>query len=105
MEDMITNLGGQVLYALLVFAAGYLWKAVRQNQREERLVRDGLCALLRDKLLQRCEECLAGGYCTPELREDLEKMFHDYSSLGGNGVIPPIYNRVIGLPIQDRRNG
>ena len=78
MEPIIYHYIGESLYMLAGLLVGYLWKALRARQYEARekdktldLVKDGMCALLRDKLLQKLEKCAAGGYCSVEARDDI----------------------------------
>ena len=106
MEPIIYHYIGESLYMLAGLLVGYLWKALRARQYEARekdktldLVKDGMCALLRDKLLQKLEKCAAGGYCSVEARDDIDHMYVIYQALGGNGTIQALRERVFTLPV------
>lgn len=107
MEPIIYHYIGESLYMLAGLLVGYLWKALRARQRDTKekdrlmeLVKDGMCALLRDKLLQKLEKCVAGGYCSVEARDDIDHMFVIYKTLGGNGTVQALRERVFTLPVE-----
>lgn len=111
MEPIIYHYIGESLYMLAGLLVGYLWKALRARQYEARekdktldLVKDGMCALLRDKLLQKLEKCAAGGYCSVEARDDIDHMYVIYQALGGNGTIKALRERVFKLPLEKEEN-
>lgn len=58
----------------------------------------GVEALLRDRLLASIETCLSNGYVTIATLEVLTSMFEAYQSLGGNGIVHQMFNRLIKLP-------
>lgn len=106
MEPIIYHYIGESLYMLAGLLVGYLWKALKARQYEAKekdktldLVKDGMCALLRDKLLQKLEKCAAGGYCSVEARDDIDHMYVIYQVLGGNGTIKALRSRVFMLPV------
>lgn len=111
MEAVIYHYLGESLYMLAGLLVGYLWKALRARQYEARekdktldLVKDGMCALLRDKLLQKLEKCAVGGYCSVEAREDIDHMYFIYQALGGNGTIKALRERVFKLSLEKEGN-
>lgn len=106
MEPVIYHYIGESLYMLAGLLVGYLWKALKARQYEAKekdhsmeLVKNGMCALLRDKLLQKLEKCAAGGYCSVEARDDIDHMFVIYKALGGNGTVQALRERVFALPV------
>ena len=107
MEGIFWHYIGESLYMLAGLLVGYLWKALKARQQEAQekdktldLIKDGVCALLRDKLLQKLEQCERGGYCSVEAREDIDHMFRIYTTLGGNGTIKALRSRVMKMPVE-----
>lgn len=100
MEQLIMNYVMQAVYTAAVLIVGYLWRSLKAAKNDNQLIKDGLCALLRDKILQRYEQCMNGGYCSIELREDMGKMYDDYIALGGNGVIKTVMAKLKELPTE-----
>lgn len=106
MEGIFWHYIGEALYMLAGLLVGYLWKALKARQHEAKekdhsmeLIKEGMCALLRDKLLQKLEKCASGGYCSVEARDDIDHMFVIYKALGGNGTIKALRERVFTLPV------
>jgi hypothetical protein len=106
MEEIFWHYIGEALYMLAGLLVGYLWKALKARQHEAKekdhsmeLIKEGMCALLRDKLLQKLEKCASGGYCSVEARDDIDHMFVIYKALGGNGTIQALRERVFTLPV------
>lgn len=98
MEAVFFHYIGEALYMIAGLAVGYLWRSLRAGRRDYGLIREGVCALLRDRLLQKLEKCEAGGYCSVEARDDIEHMFEIYTILGGNGTVKALCMRVRSLP-------
>ena len=66
MESEIWGYIGQTAYTLGGLLIGWLWRSLKVSRKEYALIREGVCALLRDRLLYRLEKCLDGGYCLPK---------------------------------------
>lgn len=70
----------------------------KRRDAEDRAVRDGVCALLRDRLLQSCLHFETAGYIPPRELECLSRMYSAYHDLGGNDVITSLYAEIVELP-------
>lgn len=99
MDEIVIHYIVETVYMVAGLAIGYLWRSLRTGHRDYGLIKEGVCALLRDRLLHKLEKCLGGGYCTTEARDDINHMFSIYQVLGGNGTIPPLIRRVMSLPV------
>ena len=73
---------------------------VRLQVRQNRAVRDGLRAILRDRLLQVFRRCAAQGGADSDERQYFENMYVQYHSLGGNGVMDDIRRKFFDLPLR-----
>lgn len=98
MDEIVIHYIVETVYMVAGLAIGYLWRSLRTGHRDYGLIKEGVCALLRDRLLHKLEKCLEGGYCTVEARDDINHMYDIYKVLGGNGTIPPLIHRVMELP-------
>lgn len=65
----------------------------RQDEQME-LIKDGVKALLHDKILQKCESCIAAGKATTEEIEEIEYLNAPYRALGGNGTVKAALHKV-----------
>lgn len=75
-------------------------EAAKAIDREDKAVKDGLQALLRDRMLStyhRCKEC---GKVPIEVKQNYDNMYNCYHALGGNGVMTQIYTEFMSLPTE-----
>lgn len=98
MDEIVIHYIVETVYMVAGLAIGYLWRSLRTGHRDYGLIKEGVCALLRDRPLHKLEKCMDGGYCTVEARDDINHMYDIYKVLGGNGTIPPLIHRVMELP-------
>lgn len=88
--------------ALILALATFLINKIRKDRKTEcdsqRNVASGIQALLRDRIIQKCEFNIQKGYCSSDDKTVLEKMFKPYSALGGNDVAKKIYEHAMELP-------
>jgi hypothetical protein len=82
---------------LLGIGWGYLIKKVT----EYRTIKDGLLAIMHDRLYQLCTSCIQQGSIDTACLKNLEYLYRSYHSLGGNGTGTELYNRAKALPIHD----
>ena len=73
---------------------------VRMQFRENRAVKDGLRAILRDRLLQAFHHCDEKGFADSDDRQNFENMYIQYHSLGGNGVMENLRQKFLDLPMR-----
>lgn len=79
-----------LMAALWAFVVG-LWK-------QNKAVKLGLQALLRDRLLQAFTHYEQAGYADYDEKTNVTNMFTQYESLGKNGVMNKRYEKFMNLP-------
>ena len=82
---------------LLTFGWGYLVKKVT----EYKTIKDGLLAIMHDRLYQACTYYIQQGWIVASGLKNLEYLYQSYHALGGNGTGTELYNRAKALPIRD----
>lgn len=80
-----------------VLSTGYHRLAKKVEEQEN--VKDGILAILHDRLYQLCQYYLGQGAITPNALKNVEYLYHSYHSLGGNGTGTELYTRVTKLPL------
>lgn len=98
MGEQIVKYWVQEVLALMSAALGWLARKVHKWKLEQDLVKQGVLAILHDRLYQACQFYLQRGYCTIDDRDNMEYMFRPYKALGGNGTGEDLYNRCLALP-------
>lgn len=82
---------------LLGLGWGYLVKKVT----EYKTIKDGLLAIMHDRLYQSCTYYIKQGHIDMGGLKNLEYLYTSYHALGGNGTGTELYNRAKALPIRD----
>lgn len=98
MKDFIMKYWVQEALACISAGLGLLYGRIRKWRQEQELIKQGVIALLHDRLYQACQFFLQRGYCNLDDRDNLEYMFRPYKALGGNGTGEELYNRCLALP-------
>lgn len=68
------------------------------------LIREGVQALLRDKLYEIHARCVSRGYATIDEKNNFENLYMRYHGLGKNGVMDSINEEMMELPTQEGKN-
>jgi hypothetical protein len=97
--DFILKYWIQELFALIIAIITWLWRALLRRKQENDEIKEGMMALLHDRIYQACSFFIARGWCSPEDRSNLEYLYKPYKALGGNGTGESLYNKCLELPI------
>lgn len=106
MRDLIETIEKywvQEVLATISGAVAWLGRKVHRWKQEQDLVKQGMLAILHDRLYQACQYYLRKGYCSIDDRDNMEYMFRPYKALGGNGTGEELYNRCLALPYEPER--
>ena len=81
----------------IIMALGsFILLQIRQNKA----MKDGIKAILHDKLLCSYRVCRRKGYTTSYDRDNFECMYIQYKALRGNGVMEDVRRRFLALPLR-----
>lgn len=67
----------------------------------EQAINNALRALCRDRILQGYRYYKRNGGITPPDLETMTKLYNAYHSLGGNGTITAVYDKIRELPLKE----
>ena len=101
MIDFIVKYWVQELFALIIAVITWLWKLLMDKKKENELIKEGMMALLHDRIYQACSFFLAQGWCSTEDRSNLECLYVPYKALGGNGTGESLYKKCLELPLTE----
>lgn len=104
MIDFIVKYWVQELFALIIAVITWLWKLLMDKKKENELIKEGMMALLHDRIYQACSFFLAQGWCTAEDRSNLEYLYTPYKALGGNGTGESLYKKCLELPLTGEKS-
>jgi len=86
--------------AILGVAVRKLFARVKREMDEQARIKAGVLAILHDRLYQSCQHFIRQGYIIPGDLRNISTMHESYITLGGNGVISEMVNRVKALPLE-----
>lgn len=69
-----------------------------KRDEESRIIRNGITAVLRDRIVQTYMYYENIGYLPLKERENIYMMYVAYHDLGGNGLVTQLYNELNELP-------
>ena len=103
--DWILKYWVQELFALIIAVLGWCVKKLKVKKSEYDVLREGILALLHDRLYQACSFFIDQGWATLEDRSNLEYLYKPYKALGGNGTGEHLYHEVLELPFSEKETG
>lgn len=77
---------------------GFLSTKVKNHNKKDKAIEEGLVALLRNELVRRYREYETKGEMAILDKENIEDMFKQYENLGGNGTVKKMYKELLNLP-------
>ena len=103
-QFFLEHIAEVIFTAFTGFLAGAyrsLSKRIKAQEEERKAVKDGLLAILHDRLYQACLHYITQGWIDDDGMKNLEYLYRSYHKLGGNGTGTELYNRAKALPIRD----
>ena len=105
MKDFILKYWLESLLAGVCTGITFLYKKlsgrVMQEIAEQQLLKEGVLAILHDRLYQACRHYIREGDIDVEGMKNIEYLYRSYHDLGGNGTGTELYERVKKLPIKE----
>lgn len=93
-ESMEATLNWNTMYS-------YATKMIKAQKEENKAIKNGLLAILHDRLYLACTHYIEKGYIDLPGLKNIEYLYKSYHALGGNGTGTELYTRAKALPIRD----
>ena len=83
-------------------------ESIKEKEREKRelergkeygAIKDGITAILRDRIIQADMHFTERGFATVSQKDNLQMMYTAYHKLGGNGIVTQSYDHIMSMPI------
>lgn len=100
MWDFILKYWLEFLFGLAVAGLSFGFKHLLKKMKEYELLKEGLVAILHDRLYQSGMYFLEKGEITTSQLRNIEHLYKAYHKLGGNGTGTEIYERVQELELK-----
>lgn len=79
--------------------ANELHVAELKRKEEFEAIKDGLVALLRDKIIQSDVSFTESGVVKISQKDNIQMLYESYHRLGGNGIVTQSYKHIMGMPL------
>lgn len=99
--QVLDAVGFGIINAALALGYKRLADRLKHKSTEDKAVRDGVLAMLHDRLYQSCRFYFAQGWVDIKGLKNIEYLYDAYHALGGNGTGTDLYNRVRAMPIKE----
>lgn len=88
-----------LVVSFLSFLIKRLYSKFKQELTTQKLLKEGMLAILHDRLYQLCTVYIERKSITVDELENLEYLYKSYHNLGGNGTGTALFNRCKNLKI------
>jgi hypothetical protein len=100
LQPLISALCGAAI-AGIGTVCGYLMVRLRRSRTDETVVRDGIMAILHDRIFQAAHHyCDEQHWCSLDDKKNIEYLYKPYAALGGNGTGKTAYEAIMALPTE-----
>lgn len=66
------------------------------------VLKEGMRHMLRNTLMEDHNRAMSDGYCTQEMKNEIENTYNTYHALNGNGVATALYTQIMQLPLSPK---
>lgn len=100
MWEFILKYWIEVIFGLAITGLSFCFKHLQKKMKEQESIKEGIVALLHDRLFQSGMHFLSKEEITVSELDNITDMYVAYHNLGGNGTGTEIFERVRELPIK-----
>ena len=102
MIEFITRYWLEVIFSVVLAGFGVAYRVLAKRVKEQDAIKQGIVALLRDRIIQAYNHYMDKGYCPIYAQDNLHMLFEQYHSLGGNGTVTNLVLELKKLPTDKR---
>lgn len=97
--EFVLSLIGEIVLTGTIAVLSYSYKRISRKIAEQEKVKDGVVAILQDRILSVGTSLIAKGEVSISELRNFENLYSVYHSLGGNSTGTEIFNRVKSMDI------
>ena len=99
MKQFIIQYWLEGIFGLAIAGLSFCFNILRKKYKEQGQIKDGLVAILHDRLFQSGMYFIEKGEITLSALDNIEGIYNAYHNLGGNGTGTEIFERLKNLPL------
>lgn len=104
MVEFVVKYWLECLFGVVTAALTWGYKRLAKRVREQEAIKEGVLAILHDRLFQAGRYHILQGYISLEELKNVEYLYRSYHALGGNGTGTEIWERIKDLPLKKKEN-
>lgn len=101
MVEFVVKYWLQCLFGTVTAGLAWGYKKLAARIKEQDAVKDGVLAILHDRLFQAGRFYISQGHIALDELKNIEYLYNSYHNLGGNGTGTEIWERIKSLPIRE----
>ena len=90
----------QIIFGAIVTGLSLIMKNFNNKLKRTQATERGVQALLRSEIIKTYNKAMDKGYLEIYERENIQHLFEEYKSLGGNGVVKGLGEKIFDLPTE-----
>ncbi|MCD8328718.1 MAG: hypothetical protein LUC25_06450 [Ruminococcus sp.] len=102
--EYVLSIIGEIVLTGTIAVLSYSYKRIAKKLAEQEKVKDGVVAILQDRILCIGTDLIARGEVSLSELRNFENLYSVYHSLGGNSTGTEIFNRVKSMDILTNAN-
>ena len=106
MRDFIIKYWVEALFGVIAAGLGWAYKKlskrVQRQVSDQKSLRDGTQALLRNEIIKEYDKYIERGYIPIYAMENVTSLYRAYHALGGNGTITKLMDELKELPTKQK---
>lgn len=104
MKDFIVKYWLECAFTAVTGVFAWAYRKLKKRVDEQELIKQGVLAILHDRLFQAGRHYITQGYITLGELKNIEYLYTSYHNLGGNGTGTEIWERIKEIPIKEGEN-
>lgn len=100
MIDFVLKYWLEAAFGMATAGLAWAYRKLSKRVKEQEAIKDGVLALLHDRLFAAGEYYISKGEITLDEIKNVEYLYKSYHALGGNGTGTEIWERIQKLPIK-----
>lgn len=78
-------------------------KKIKEQEAEQKAIKLGMQALLRDRIIQNYNHYIEKGCCPIYAMDNINELYDQYHALGGNGTVTELVERLRDMPTEIKK--
>lgn len=104
MIEFITHYWLEILFSAILAGFGAAYRVLSKKVREQDVIKQGIVALLRDRIIQTYNHYTDKGFCPIYALDNIHSLYEQYHHLGGNGTVTHLMEEIEKFPTERRED-